>query len=164
METIIREYCKDDLKGCMEAFVSNVPKFFTEQEIIDFENFLNRILQAKHTKYYVILDGDTVVGCGGFGDKDAEGILTLAWGLLHQSYHKKGCGKKLLIYRLEQIKLLFPQLQLVVDTTQHSCGFFEKHGFVTTKITNDFYAQGMHRYDMRYLGVWGVEDFIIDSK
>jgi ribosomal protein S18 acetylase RimI-like enzyme len=37
-----------------------------------------------------------------------------------------------------------------VDTTQFSYGFFERFGFKTTKITEDFYEKGMHRYDMIY--------------
>ena len=59
-----------------------------------------------------------------------------------------GCGEKLLIYRIEQIKLLKPKFPVIIDTTQYSCGFFEKYGFKVTKITNDYYEIGMHKYDM----------------
>ncbi len=152
MEGTIRTYTKADNKACVEAFKSNVPTFFTLQEILDFENFLIHIEKGDaKTHFYVVVVNNKVVGCGGFGDKDNRAVLSLAWGLVHKDYHKKGLGKLLLVHRLEQIKQLTPQLLLVVDTTQHSYGFFEKYGFVTTKVTNDFYAIGLHRYDMEFL-------------
>lgn len=149
METIIRAYQPTDRRGCIDAFKTNVPKFFTEDEITDFENFLLKLENGSiQTHFYVVEENNTIIGCGGFGDKDNTGVISLAWGLVHKNFHKKGFGEKLLVHRLEQIKLLFPELPVVIDTTQHSYGFFEKYGFVTTKITNDFYTTGMHRYDM----------------
>jgi ribosomal protein S18 acetylase RimI-like enzyme len=147
MEPIIRDYTQADKNSCIEAFKSNIPVHFAQEEIADFEQFLMRIEGADHrTLFYVVVYDDKVVGCGGFGDKD--NIISLAWGLLHKDYHKKGFGEKLLLYRLEQIKKLYPGFPLVLDTSQHVYGFFEKYGFRTTKITNDYYTIGMHRYDM----------------
>ena len=150
----IRPYTAVNKDSCITAFKSNVPLFFTEDETPDFERFLDclQINEAgsgsNRTKYYVVEHGNRVVGCGGFGDKDNTSVLTLAWGLIHKDFHKRGLGKALLLYRLEQIKNHFPDAPVYIDTTQHSFGFFEHHGFRTTKITNNFYAAGMHRYDM----------------
>ncbi|MFM2394720.1 MAG: hypothetical protein RLZZ546_2702 [Bacteroidota bacterium] len=149
MNTIIREYNKSDKVGCVESFKSNVPKYFTEEEINDFENFLLRIEKEDNkTHFYVVEYYSKIIGCGGFGDKDNTGIISLAWGLIHSNYHKKGFGKMLLLHRLEQIKLHKPASPVVIDTTQYSYEFFEKYGFSTTKITKDYYTTGMHRYDM----------------
>lgn len=154
MKTTIKPYYKNDETACLAAFKSNVPLYFTETEVDDFENFLQRIAIPDHpekplkTHYYVIAIDDKIVGCGGFGDKDNTAIITLAWGLVHKEYHKKGLGKLLLTHRLEQIKLLYPDVPVIVDTTQFAYAFFEKYGFHTTKITNDYYATGLHRYDM----------------
>lgn len=149
METIIRPYHQTDRSGCVDAFKTNVPQFFTEDEITDFENFLVKLESGTiQTRFYVVEENNTIIGCGGFGDKDNTGAISLAWGLVHKDFHKKGFGEKLLSHRLEQIKKYFPGVPVVLDTTQYSYGFFEKYGFVTTKITNDFYATGMHRYDM----------------
>jgi ribosomal-protein-alanine N-acetyltransferase len=106
--------------------------------------------EAQRTRFFVVIADGIVVGCGGFGDKDNTGNITLAWGLVHKDYHKTGLGELLLLHRLEQIKLLYPSKPVGVDTTQFSYGFFERFGFKTTKITNDFYEKGMHRYDMIY--------------
>jgi predicted GNAT family N-acyltransferase len=153
MEIVIRPYNKKDKESCLAAFKSNVPTYFTEEEIGDFENFLERIEDVGvnnniKTHYFVVEYNQRVVGCGGFGDKDGKEIISLAWGLIRNEFHNKGYGKALLVYRLEQIKQLYPELPLVLDTTQYSHSFFEKYGFYTTKITNDYYSKGLHRYDM----------------
>ena len=151
MEPIIRAYIKSDKQSCLEAFKSNVPDYFTEEEIVYFENFLSRIERDDYkTYYYVLIYNDKVFGCGGFGEKDTnKNIISLAWGLIHKAYHKKGFGKKLLLYRIEQIKKLKLKFPLIIDTTQYSYGFFEKYGFSTLLITPNFYTIGMHRYDMK---------------
>jgi N-acetylglutamate synthase-like GNAT family acetyltransferase len=149
MEIVIKEYKKKDRIGCINAFKSNVPAYFTNEEVQDFETFLTRLdSDSNKTRFYVIHDDTKIIGCGGFGDKDNKGIISLAWGLIHKDFHKKGYGKKLLLYRIDQIKLLRTKFPVIIDTTQYSYGFFEKYGFKTTKITNDYYQIGMHRYDM----------------
>ncbi|ASS49261.1 MAG: hypothetical protein A3D31_03955 [Candidatus Fluviicola riflensis] len=151
MNSLLRPYAPTDKESCLTAFKSNVPVFFTEDEIIDFSNFLDslpRRFAENSTHYYVILVDDQIVGAGGFGDKDNTGSLSLAWGLVHNDHHKKGYGEALLKHRLDEIRRLYPSKTLVLDTTQHSYTFFEKYGFEVTKFTADFYEKGMHRYDM----------------
>ncbi|HTF05753.1 MAG TPA: GNAT family N-acetyltransferase [Bacteroidia bacterium] len=152
--TMIREYVPSDKAGCLAAFKSNVPLFFTEGEIAEFESFLDKLgarsadADGWRTWFFVVESGNQIVGCGGFGDKDNSNRITLAWGLVHKDFHKKGFGEQLLKYRLGEIKKRFPEKPVFIDTTQFSYPFFEKFGFRTTKITDDFYAVGMHRYDM----------------
>jgi predicted GNAT family N-acyltransferase len=154
MSITIRAYNKKDKNNCMAAFKSNVPTYFAVEEMKDFENFLDSIefldtINNNNKLYFFVIDyKQSVIGCGGFGDKDNAKIISLAWGLVHNDFHKKGYGKKLLLYRLEQIKLLYPKFPVVIDTSQYSYTFFEKYGFQTTKITKDYYSIGLHRYDM----------------
>ena len=154
MELIIREFVKADKEECIKAFKSNVPVYFTEDEVNDFERFLDtystQLIKTtiRRTYYYVVVLDAKIIGSGGFGDKENNGVISLAWGLIHTNYHKKGFGKKLFLYRLEKLKHLYVNPQVVLDTTQHTYTFFEKMGFVITKITEDFYTKGMHRYDM----------------
>lgn len=155
MNVLIRPYTKNDKEGCLEAFKSNVPLYFTEGEVKDFEFFLDNFLIRSMTEklyiktyYYVVELNHKILGCGGFGDKEGTDTITLAWGLVHKDFHKQGYGEKLLSHRLEAIQNLYPGAPVVIDTTQHSFPFFEKFGFVTTKITENFYADDLHRYDM----------------
>jgi len=149
MEIIIRAYRSTDKNECMEAFKTNVPKFFSDQEVFDFADFLERIEKGiDDIPFYVLSYNQKVIGCGGYAKDQNNAIFTLAWGLIHNDFHKKGFGEKLLSYRLEEIKRLYKNSSVIIDTTQHSAGFFEKYGFVTTKETENYYALGMHRIDM----------------
>lgn len=156
MSIQIYEYKASDKKNCVDAFTSNVPLFFTEAEIIQFAEWLDSVhgdgidSAAAHNYYYVLTDGDVFVGCGGFGYNEETKVATLAWGFVERKFHRKGYGEKLLTYRLDKIKVLYPGATIQIDTTQFSFSFFIKYGFTTEKITKDFYAPGMDRYDMLY--------------
>jgi ribosomal-protein-alanine N-acetyltransferase len=151
----IRPYTISDKDECMLAFKSNMPTYFAEHEVPDFESWLDRLDGQKagdatyHRHYYVgVLEGK-IVGCGGFGYDKNKNEATLAWGLLHADAQKKGFGKALLTYRLQCIKSFYPNCSVLLDTTQKTFEFFEGHGFVVEKVTENSYAPGLHRYDMR---------------
>lgn len=149
-------YSSQYREGCLEAFHSNVPLFFTVEEITQFNNWLNYMeggiveYPDSESHYFVVLHDQVVIGCGGFGFNAATNKVVLAWGLVHHQYHKKNIGRKLLEFRLERIASLYPGATLWLDTTQHSYPFFEKFGFTIEQFTEDGYAKGMHRYDMKW--------------
>ncbi|WP_089807780.1 GNAT family N-acetyltransferase [Chitinophaga sp. YR627] len=135
--------------ACMEAFVSNVPDYFTSAEIVQFEDWLDKMSEERmYWHYYVVLSEDSLIGCGGFVYEEKLSRVTFAWGLVHRNFHKQGMGKLLLQYRLDRIRTLYPGADIILDTTQFSYTFFEQYGFVTVKYTEDGYTTGMHRYDM----------------
>ena len=72
----------------------------------------------------------------------------MTWGLVHNSFHKQGIGKSLLLHRIAAIRVVCPQCCIGLDTSQHSYPFFQKLGFVVTKITRDYYGKDLDRYDM----------------
>ena len=153
MSIELEPYNQSHKQGCLAAFQSNIPVYFTPEEINDFSNFLDQRALPKEneiqsTFYYVLLKNNEVIGCGGFGERERDGTVTLAWGLVHADFYKQGFGKVLLQHRLTEARIVYPTKTIYLDTTQHSYPFFEKFGFKTTKITNDFYMKGMHRYDM----------------
>jgi N-acetylglutamate synthase-like GNAT family acetyltransferase len=153
-QTNIRKYEATDYSACMEAFKTNVPKYFTVEEVDEYERFLIRLDDStvKDNPFYYVLELDNkLIGCGGFGKKDGiDGIpsITFVWGMVHKEYHKKGFGEELLRFRLAEIKVKFLDWKIILDTTQFSFTFFEKYGFKTLKITENGYGEGMHRYDM----------------
>lgn len=154
MNPTLRIYNHKDRIACLNAFISNVPRYFTRDEISLFEAFLDKFQNVQDgkredgTHYYVLLENERVIGCGGFGHHENSDIIFMSWGLIHNDLHKKGFREALLKYRIEQIKRIHPEAGIGLDTTQHSYLFFEKYGFRTTKITYDYYEPGMHRYDM----------------
>lgn len=138
----------------MEIFRTNVPKYFTLEEVNEFERFLTKLDDPGVTDnppYYVMELENKLIGCGGFGEKEGiDGMpsITFVWGMVHCDFHRKGFGEQLLNFRIHEIKSQFPNKRVILDTTQFSCSFFEKYGFKTVKITENSYGEGMHRYDM----------------
>jgi N-acetylglutamate synthase and related acetyltransferases len=144
---LIRLYTAADRQACIAAFKSNMPKFFMPDELTDFENWLGKV-ETTNESYFVVEQDNEVIGCGGYYIEPDKQTARMTWGLVHNSLHKKGIGKALILHRIAAIKAIAPQCIIGLDTTQHSYTFFEKLGFVTTKITPDSYGEGMHRYDM----------------
>ena len=64
------------------------------------------------------------------------------------NYHKNGVGRYLTEYRIRKITTEYPKSDVLLNTTQHTFRFYEKFGFKITKMTKDYYALGLDRYDM----------------
>ena len=154
----IRAYSRADSQHCTHCFISNVPRFFSRDEIAEYKEWLDKlekdltgsIAAVAGTHYYVISNHEQIVGCGGFGLKDNKREVVFAWGLIDQQFHKQGYGKALFEYRLTEAGFIYPGMDILLDTSQHSFTSFQKYGFKVEKVTPDFYAPGMDRYDMRY--------------
>lgn len=132
-----------------------MPLFFDPTELPDFEFWLNGQdegrLAYKQTKvecFFIAELDNKIVACGGYYIPRAEERANMVWGMVYNDEHRKGVGRKLIEFRINQIQELYPNYIISLDTTQHSFQFFEKNGFIITKITKDFYAKGLHRYDM----------------
>ena len=143
---IFRAYQPRDYDACLALFQGNTPDFFAENEVAEYADFLERM----PCPYFVVEDSGAVVGCGGIVIDEQEHRAGLAWGLVDRQRHRQGIGRYLLLARIDWLVRQHHEIATVeLDTSQHSYGFFAKEGFVTTKITENWYAQGMHRYDMR---------------
>ena len=147
-ELHITPYNSSHRQACMNAFLSNVPEYFTVPETGQYESWLDLIQkeEGRH-HYYVAYIHDQLVACGGFSHNE-NNTVSFSWGLVHRHFHKQRIGERLLIYRLQKIREIYPTIDVILDTTQHSYTFFERYGFVTVKYTANGYAPGMHRYDM----------------
>jgi ribosomal protein S18 acetylase RimI-like enzyme len=141
----LRPYRPADKDACIRIFAGNIPKYFAAHELAEFETFLNE----PNCTYYVLEDssGD-VIGCGGYYINREIGIGALCWGMVAREHHHQGAGRFLLIERLIHMCVEGDADMVVIDTSQHTAPFFEKSGFVTQSIRKDFYAPGLHRYEM----------------
>ncbi len=86
----IKNYTKENFDQCVEIFNSNLDKFFADYELTEFESFLNQ--EAHKNSYFVLLENDDVVGCGGYEKGQDEIILT--WGMVKRDLHGQGYGKQ----------------------------------------------------------------------
>jgi predicted GNAT family N-acyltransferase len=140
-----RAYTPADAAACLEIFDSNTPPFFDPSERPDFVNFLER----QPCPFFVLEQDGQVVACGGYGTQE-NGDIVLAWGMVRHDLHKNGLGSLLLVKRIERILEENPQARIVIDTSQHSCAFFERHGFEITGQQDNYYGPNLHRIDMAY--------------
>jgi len=152
MSIEVKTFYQSYKQGCLSAFQSNIPLYFTPEEINDFSIFLDqRAMQKKNeiqtTFFYVLLKNNEVIGCGGFGERERDGTVTLAWGLVHSDFHKPGFGKLLLQHRLTEARKVYPSNTIYLDTQQFPYPFFEKFWFTTTKITHYLYMTKLKHHD-----------------
>ncbi|MFB9904024.1 GNAT family N-acetyltransferase [Allokutzneria oryzae] len=141
----ISPYRAVDLPEVLAVFDSNVPRYFDTAERAEFAEFLDGF--AEH--YLVGRENGQVIACGGHAPhRSRPDTWTLCWGMVHSEHHRRGLGARLLTARLDDIASHGPAT-VVLATSQHSAGFFERHGFITEKITPDGFAEGIDQYDMR---------------
>ncbi|WP_298708410.1 GNAT family N-acetyltransferase [Chitinophaga sp.] len=151
---LIRPYESSDYDACIAAFKSNMPKYFLPEELPDFTDWLDKYQNGGPFKvegeaaYFVLEEDGLNVGCGGVFIEPQNNLAGMVWGMVDNRLHKRGIGKKFLLFRIEYIRRHCPACSIKLDTTQHSYPFFEKYGFTIVKYTENGYAEGMHRYDM----------------
>lgn len=142
----IVRYTKENIDSCIKIFQSNVGKYFAEWEFAEFETFLN--FQASKVPYFVGSDNDEIVACGGF--EKHENSVTLIWGMVERSRHGEALGKMLLMYRLNRIFNELGKISVQIDTSQYTQGFYEKYGFIPTKVEKNGYKEGLDKVYMKF--------------
>ena len=146
MDRKVIPYQREHKEACIKVFRSNIGKYFAEEELAEFEEFLDTKVET--LKYFVMISADKVIGCGGYYVRGDE--VRLNDGMIDQSEHKTGAGVQLLEFRLNAAKLEYPNKDIGIDTSQHTEGFFKKYGFTTTNIVNNFFGEGIDKVSMVY--------------
>lgn len=141
----LRSYQAADYNGCLAVFDSNVPKFFAPHERAEFAAFLVNYTDP----YFVVTDArEQIIGCGGYYVNQARAAAGLTWGMIDSRLHRQGIGRFLLLARLQRIAQEPMVTSVFINTSQHSCGFFAKVGFVVESIVKNGFAEGLDEYKM----------------
>ncbi|MFK3756689.1 GNAT family N-acetyltransferase [Lysobacter enzymogenes] len=142
----LRDWRADDRNLGLALFDSNTPRFFAASERQDFIDFIDDLPGP----YFVLEDADgRALGCGGYAtarNDASKGVL--CWGMVHGDLHREGLGSILLAQRLARIAADPSSRFVSIETSQHSCGFFARRGFVETRRTIDGFAAGMDLVEM----------------
>jgi ribosomal-protein-alanine N-acetyltransferase len=141
----IREYISSDKKLVIELLRLNTPKYFAPEEEIDFIHYLENEIDF----YYVIELENEIVGCGGINFRN-ETTGVISWGIIHPKYQKMKLGSKLLKHRICELQKFTNIDRITVRTTQLVFPFFEKNGFKTVQIVDNYWSLGFHLYEMDY--------------
>jgi ribosomal protein S18 acetylase RimI-like enzyme len=141
-----RPYSPEDMAGCLALFDSNTPRFFDVSERESFVGFLKD--QALRWPYQVIeLDG-RIVGCGGHAVEPDGVNVALCWGMVDNGLHGQGLGRVLTEARIAAARATRGIHRVILNTSQHTQGFYARFGFETEKVTPDGFAPGIDRWDM----------------
>lgn len=149
----VRPYVAGDRDACLALFDGNTPRFFGAGERPSFAAFLDRPIGS----FLVLCEDDgTVVGCGGIAVRADRRTAYMVWGMIRADRQRVGHGRALALARLRAVAEMPGVDKLALDTSQEAVGFYEKLGFKRVKYTPDYYAPGLHRYDME---LWVDEAF-----
>lgn len=141
---MIRAFTLKDKESLLELFDVNTPKYFDASEKEDFIEYLHHLTED----YFVFLEKDTIVGCGGINYLKDKREARISWDMIHPEFHGKGIGKKLMNHRLNKISNNKDVDLVVVRTSQFAHLFYEKMGFTLQFIKKDFWAKGIDMYFM----------------
>jgi len=141
----LRPYQSEDLDSVVDIFRSNIPKYFGPDEEPGLRNFLT---DERLGDYYVAdIDGETI-GAGGIALNE-DNTVSLCWGMLRSDYLNKGLGRELTEFRIHKAREKFGSLPLVISTSQHTQGFYEKLGFRLVSHQPDGFGPGIDICKMR---------------
>ena len=141
---MIRSYTSADKSTLLELLRLNTPQYFHPSEEPDFLFYLEQELES----YYVFLDNETIVGCGGINYFPEQKQARLSWDIVHPQQQGKGIGRQLLEHRLTEIRSN-PEIEtIVVRTSQLVYPFYQKLNFKLSRVEKDFWATGFDLYEM----------------
>ena len=147
-DTVTRAYEAPDMDACLAIFDSNTPAFFAPEERDDFARFLTQ--GSDRDRPYLVLERTgTVIACAGLIVEAAARQAIFAWGMVDRRLHREGLGTRLVQARLALARDNPIVEEVLLDTSQHTHGFYETFGFEVTKVTPDGYAPRLDRWDMR---------------
>lgn len=142
MDITFRTYQLSDRTALEEIFLLNTPKYFAPEELGDFLEYLDIF----GDDYVVALADGQIVGGGGYWIRSSDHQGGLSWAFLHPNAQGTGVGKALALYRIDQIKASGEAKTILVETSQHSFGFYEKLGFELLSRQPDYWAPGIDLY------------------
>lgn len=141
----IERYGPEHRGGCGALFDSNAEPFFAPHERDLLQEFLDGPLAAQF--FVATMDGG-VVGCGGIESVGA-GRWKLRWGMVRRDLHGRHVGERLLVHRIDTIRRIEPSARVVLlETTRHSAGFYERFGFTVASVTAGGFADGLDTVEM----------------
>lgn len=146
-DIVCRLYEFGDFSACLALFDGNVPTFFAPEERSDFCEFLESI-DADQCHYLVLTRQGSVVACGGLSIGTEKRQARLAWGMVDRTLHGQGLGTILTRARLEMATAVPDIAEVGLETSQHTCSFYEGFGFTVSKIIPDGFGPGLDRWDM----------------
>jgi [ribosomal protein S18]-alanine N-acetyltransferase len=142
----IREYEAKDKNEVINLIRLNTPEYFAVEE----EDYLIKYLETEIELYYVLLNDQKIVGCGGINFMDNNTIGKISWDIFHPDFQGKSLGAKLLKHRIEKLNSINGIQKIIVRTSQVAYKFYLKQGFELLEVKKNYWAEGFDMYNMIY--------------
>ena len=140
-----RPYDYADRADCLRAFDSNAPWYFLPEERIQFERFLDQ----PPGPYFVIVEEDDLLACGGYATGRVSGEADICWTIVRRDQHGHGVGNFLMTTCVAEM-LADENIQSArLETSQHTQPFFERWGFKAIEVAPNGFGPGLDRIEMR---------------
>jgi N-acetylglutamate synthase-like GNAT family acetyltransferase len=141
---MIRPYRPSDQQILVEILKLNVPTYFDQKEIAEFEEYLNE----HGTTYLTLEHQDKIVGGAGYLLTDNNTIGHVRWIFFHPNSAGHGFGGEAMEHCLAKFRSVATVRKLIVTTSQLAYRFFEKFGLVLIKTEKDYWGKGLDLYWM----------------
>lgn len=144
----IRNYKSLDKSALLDIFKLNIPKYFDPSELADLEKYL----QKHASTYYTVVQNTEIIG--GFGfiiNENQTGSIT--WIFFSPNHTGSGSGTKAVQFCHKHMREKFGVTNFSVRTSQHANLFFERFGYTTTHIENNYWGEGLDLYEMKCMVV-----------
>lgn len=141
------EYSPEYREQCLQILKSNMEKYFSPEEIADFERFL--VDETPQSPYFLLLKDQHLVACGGYEIDNDKAFLR--WGMVDNDSHGSGLGAILLKERIQHIRNNHQSIAIHIYTSPVARDFFIKKGFIVGSIEKDGLAEGIDRVNMRLI-------------
>ncbi len=141
---IIRSYNNRDRSSLIAILKRNIPKYFHEDEVKDFEKYIDEWSDI----YYTVLFNEQIAGGVSWVPEKKQKSAVIAWIFFDPAFHGKGLGTESVNYCLSAMRKEKDIEKFRVRTSQLIYPFFEKFGFKTIYTEEDYWAKGFDLYDM----------------
>lgn len=140
----IKPYSIKDKSSLLQIFKRNVPANFAEEELGDFDVFLD----AHHNTYLTVWVDDTIAGGAGYIFAEEYTVGRIAWILFDPDTIGKGLGSELVHHCIKLIKGNQLVKKIEVNTSQMAHSFFLKLGFTLVYSEKNYWSEGFDLYAM----------------
>ncbi len=131
------------LPEVLEVFKLNVPDSFDPSEITDLKEYLKN----NASTYFVYIENERIVGACGYHFPEIN-LGGISWIFTDPKYKGKKIGSKLVNHCIDEIQKNSSITNIEVRTSQFANVFFEKMGFKTQLVKQDYWAKGYDLYAM----------------
>ena len=141
---MIRPYHPSDKQPLLEILKLNVPKYFDQKEVAEFEKYLK-----EHPATYLTIEHENkIMGGTGYLLTNNDTIGHVRWIFFHPDSAGHGLGGKAMEHCLVIFRSVPTVKKLVVTTSQLAYKFFEKFGLILIRTEKDYWGKGLDLYWM----------------